>query len=58
MQFMAQLLAHPTEGEAVRLTIPERQFWARIEQASPQVFPSSSFSRPQLFPNSYWPRPR
>ncbi len=31
---MAQLLAHPTEGEAVRLTIPERQFWARIEQAS------------------------
>ena len=31
---MSQLLEHPTEGEAVRLSIPERQFWVRVEDAS------------------------
>jgi hypothetical protein len=30
---MSQLLEHPSEGEAVRLSIPERQFWVRVEQA-------------------------
>uniref|UniRef100_A0A7S0E769 Uncharacterized protein n=1 Tax=Hanusia phi TaxID=3032 RepID=A0A7S0E769_9CRYP len=57
LHLMGEMLAHPSMGEAVRLAIPERTFWDRVEEASPMVgWDSPAFKRirSEVLPSLVW----